>query len=117
MKVYTEVPTPFRFYSSVGFIRTEIEEYERISIGHGYYGILFKNIVADLWHMAQEDCGALIGSDKSKAKLIKSVKQDVKGGSPKLMKQQIKMGKSQMIKADFMERTLWFRKFRKSKSK
>jgi len=115
MKVYTEIPTPFRLGTTVGYIKTDIEEYERIGIGHGYYGILFKNVVADLWHMAQEDCGALIGSDKSKAKLINSVKKDVSGGNTKLMKEQIKMGKSQMLKANFMEKNLWLRKFRKSK--
>ena len=65
--------------------------------------------------MAQEDCGALIGSDKSKAKLINSVKKNVKVGNTKLMKEQIKMGKTQMLKADSMEREDWFRKFRKSK--
>jgi len=115
MEVYTKVPTPFSFGGKYAFIKTKIDEYERINIGNGYFGILFKNPKRNLWHMVQEDCGALIGSDKSKAKLVKSVLDDVKNGSPKLMKQQIEMGKKQMSQAHSLKRNEWFKKFTKSK--
>lgn len=115
MEVYTKFPTPFSFGGKYAFIKTEIEEYERIDIGRGYYGILFKNSHTKEWHMAQEDCGALIGSNISKAKLVKSVKDDVGNGDGKLMKQQIEMGKKQMSQAHSFEREAWFKKFRKPK--
>jgi hypothetical protein len=115
MEVYTKVPTPFSFGGTHVFIKTEIEEYERIDIGRGYYGILFKNNHTKEWHMTQEDCGALIGSNISKAKLIKRIKDDVGNGDGKLMKQQIEMGKKQMSQAHSFEREAWFKKFRKPK--
>lgn len=113
-EVYTEIPTPFRVAGpSYSPLKTEIEEYERIDIGGGYYGILFHNKSVNLWHMAQEDCGALIGSDKSRAKLIKSIKKDVSIGDPEVMKNQIEMGKKQMRKADSVNPETWFNRFRK----
>ena len=114
-EVYTSMPTPFRLGGSEGYIKTTIEEYERVHIGSGYFGILFQNPYNKAWHMALEDCGALIGSDKSRAKLIKRVKNDVSGGDINLMKAQIIMGKNQMNQADFLKRDEWFGKFRKEK--
>jgi len=115
MEVYTKMSTPFSFGGKYAYIKTAIEEYERIDIGYGYYGILFKNHHTKEWYMAQEDCGALIGSDKSKSKLVKSVKDDVGNGNTKLMEQQIEMGKKQMSQADYYEPEQWFKKFRKPK--
>lgn len=114
-EVYTSMPTPFRLGGSKGYIKTTIEEYERIYIGAGYFGILFYNKTANLWHMALEACGALIGSKKSKTSVIKMVKGDVAGGNPELFEQQIKMGKRQMSQAKFMERDEWFSHFAKAK--
>ena len=112
IEVYTEIPTPFRIAGpSYSPIKTEIEEYERVDIGTGYYGILFHNDSANLWHMAQEDCGALIGTDKSRAKLIKSIRKDVSGGDPRTMKLQIEMGKKQMKIADPVDPETWFNRF------
>ena len=115
MEVYTKIHTPFRLGANYAYIKTEIEEYERINIGQGYFGILFKNPSRQLWHMAQEDCGALIGSNKSKTKLVKSVLDDVKNGSPQLMKEQIELGKKQISQADSLDRDDWFKRFSKSK--
>jgi hypothetical protein len=113
-EVYTEIPTPFRVAGpSYSPLKTEIEEYERIDIGAGYYGILFHNDHVNLWHMAQEDCGALIGTSESRAKLIKSIKKDVSGGDSRTMKLQIEMGKKQMAKADYVSPEAWFNRFRK----
>jgi hypothetical protein len=114
-EVYTSMPTPFRLGASESYIKTTIEEFERIDIGFGYYGILFQNPYNKAWHMGLEVCGSLIGSDKSRAKLIKRVRHDVSSGNPKIFEQQIEMGKRQMNKADFLERDEWFQKFRKEK--
>ena len=115
MEVYTLKPEPFLFGGTHVFIKTTIEEYERVDIGSGYFGILFHNKNVNLWHMAQEDCGALIGTKKSKAALLKTVRGDVASGTPEIFEQQIKMGKSQMKQAHFMEPDEWFSKFRKEK--
>ena len=114
-EVYTSMPTPFRLGTSESYIKTTIEEFERIKIGSGYFGILFQNPYNKAWHMGLEACGALIGSDKSKAKLIKRVRSDVSSGDPKIFEQQIEMGKKQMNQADFLEKDEWFQKFRKEK--
>ena len=106
MEVYTKVPTPFSFGGKYAYIKTDIQEYERVDIGQGYYGIVFRNNHVKLWHIAQEDCGALIGSDISKAKLIKRVKADVGNGDIKTMK---------LSQAHSFEREEWFKKFRKPK--
>jgi hypothetical protein len=116
IEVYTEIPTPFRIAGpSHSPIKTEIEEYERVHIGNGYYGILFHNDSANLWHMAQEDCGALIGTDHSKMKLVRRVRGDVSGGNAEVMKEQIKMGKKQLKQADYISPEGWFNRFRKEK--
>ena len=111
IEVYTLLPTPFGFGRKYAYIKTEIEEFERIDIGAGYYGILFKNEPKNLWHMAQEDCGALIGTNKSRAALIKQVKGDVASGTPEIFEEQIKQGKDQMSQAMFLERDEWFSYF------
>jgi hypothetical protein len=110
-EVYTKMPTPFAFGGTHVFIKTDIEEYQRIDIGASYFGILFQNPITKSWHIALEDCGALIGTQKSRTKLISTVKKDVSTGTPKIFEQQIVMGKKQMSQAKFMERDEWFSKF------
>jgi hypothetical protein len=113
--VYTIIPAPFRMGGTLeDYIYTTIEEYERVDIGSGYFGILFQNPHTNAWHMAIEDCGALIGTLKSRAKLIKQVKSDVASGTPEILEQQLKMGKRQMNQAEFMDRIEWFSRFRKT---
>lgn len=111
MQVYTVMPTAWALGGTKVNIKTTIDEYERISIGKGYYGILFKNPIKNLWHLALENCGALIGTHKSRAILIKGVKKDVKGGDETLMAQQIKQGISDLKHAKVMVWDEWFRKF------
>jgi hypothetical protein len=65
--------------------------------------------------MAQEDCGALIGTDHSKMKLVRKVRGDVSGGNAEVMKEQIKMGKKQLKQADYISPEGWFNRFRKEK--
>jgi hypothetical protein len=93
-------------------MKTTVEEFERIAIGHGYYGLLVKNPVKNLWHMVQEDCGCLIGTDKSRANLIKMVKKDVATGDKKVMKEQIKQGLYLIARATRVEPKEFFSKFK-----
>lgn len=113
--VYTSIPTPFSFGGIRAFVSTRIREYERIDIGRGYFAILFKNKYANLWHIALESCGALIGSNKSKAKLIASVKKDTETGDKKVMEQQIRTALEQRDRAMYLEPDQWFQKFSKTK--
>jgi len=116
IEVYTLVSTPFRIAGPPHSpLKTEIEEYERVHIGNGYFGILFHNDSANMWHMAQEDCGALIGSDKSKMKLVRKVRADVSGGNAEVMKEQIETGKKQLKQADYTSPESWFDRFSKEK--
>ncbi len=115
VKVYTSVPTPFRFGASEGYISTEIQEYERMAIGFNYYGILFLNPHTNAWHMVLEDCGALIGTDASRSKLINRIKDDVSTGDPEVMQRQVEMGKKQMERSEFLQPEDWFSKFKKER--
>lgn len=108
----TIMPTPFSFGGTHRYIKTSIEEFERIDIGLGYFGILFKNPVSKQWHLCLENCGALIGTDKSRANLIKRIKNDVETGDDKIMKTQITMAKKELEKALILEPAEWFGKFR-----
>jgi len=115
-EIYTIIPEPFRLGGSLkGYIKTTIDEYQRIDIGQGYFGILFENKDKKLWHIALEDCGALIGTLSSKAALIKQTRGDVASGTKEIFESQIEMGKRQMKQANFIEREEWLSKFRKEK--
>jgi len=113
MEVYTVMTTPFALGGKTCLIKTDIQEYERTDIGKGYFGIVFKNPNTKGWHLALECCGALIGSDKSKANLIRKIKEDINTGDDKLMKQQIEMAKRDIKGALLFSNEEWFRKFRK----
>jgi hypothetical protein len=112
MEVYTRMSTPFAMCGTHIFIKTDIQKYEKIDLGKNYFGILFKNSNSKLWHMALENCGALIGSDKSKTKLVKRTKDDVSSGDPKIMESQIEVGRQQLKQAKILETKEWFKKFR-----
>lgn len=113
MEVYTYRSNPFRIAGrQYDTIKTEIEEYRRISIGKGYFGILFKNTEKNLWHIAIEDCGAIIWTDKNKEDGIKKVKDDVETGDPQIMKTQIKKGKDEIQGAILLSNADFFRKFK-----
>lgn len=110
-EVYTIMSTPFAFGGTHVFIKAKIKEYERIDIGQKYFGVVFKNPHTKNWHLALECCGALIGTDKSKSKLIKDVKKDIETGDKSLMKAQITMAKNQIKQAQLLETSQWFEKF------
>lgn len=112
IEVYTYMPTPFSFGGQGIYISTEINEYERVDIGKGYFGILFKNPDKKIWHIALEGCGALIGTMDSKKKLLERTKKDVETGDEKTMKQQMEMGTKQMAQARSISNEEWFSKFK-----
>ena len=113
MEVYTVMSTPFAFGGLNCEVKTDIQEYERVDLGKGYFGIVFKNPNTKQYHLALECCGALIGSDKSKATLIKRVKNDVETGDDKIMKTQINQAKIDLKGAKLLENEEWFNKFGK----
>lgn len=113
MEVYTFVSNPFRMGGPQhDVVKTKVEEYERIKIGKGYFGIVFKNSVKLLWHVALEDCGALIMTDNTRQGAVNKVKLDVENGCEKVMEDQIKKGKRDLAKALLIPFDDWCEKFK-----
>lgn len=113
MEVYTFSSNPFRMGGPQhDIIKTKVEEYSRVHIGRGYYAIIFKNEIRNLWHFVLENCGALIFTDKNKDNGLKTVRQDVETGDPKLMEQQIKQGKSDCASATLIDFDDFCRRFK-----
>lgn len=90
------------------FVATNVEQYTRVDIGRGYYALVFQNPVHKQWHVALEDCGALIQHAGTKRKAIERVKKDVETGDPELMKKQIAKGKTDLKNADLLEPAEFF---------
>ena len=93
------------------YIATTIEEYERVDIGAGYFAYIFKNPQKNIWHIAQADCGALIGADSTKSRLLKKTRKDVEGGDLKEMNAQIKQGKKDCERAEVIDSEKFFSYF------
>jgi hypothetical protein len=111
MEIFTYSSNPFKIGGPQrDVISTIIEKFERIDLGKGYFGILIKNPVLPLFHMAEERSGALVGTLKSRAGLIKRIKNDIKAGEKEVMEEQVKIAmreKSQAIELssrDFFSR-------------
>jgi hypothetical protein len=98
-------------------IKTNVENYERVELGKGYFGVVVKNPVKEAFHLAEETSGALIGSDVRKMNLIKKVKKDVSTGDPEVMKIQIKQGKHEREIAISLESPEFFRRFKHFKDR
>lgn len=113
MHVYTLASNPFRFGATHDLVKADIDEYERVHIGKGYYAIVFYNPVRSIYHIALEDGGALIGTDMDKVILINRIKREVAEGDEEVMVQQVQMAKEQLAKAELIERDRWFQKFKK----
>lgn len=111
MEVYTYCANPWKFGGTSDIIKTNIEEYERVNIGKDYFGILYKNPVKNLWHISIEQ-GAIIGTSKNRAGLLRKVRRDVKTGDEKIMKQQIEKSISECEQAIEMEPIDFFDLFR-----
>ncbi len=112
MEIYTYKSTPFVLGKSHSPIKTVVEEYERINIGKGYYGILVKNEMISLYHMVLENCGAIIGTDSNRRALIASIKKDVATGDEIMMKQQIETGLVEIRDAELLSSKEFFLLFR-----
>jgi hypothetical protein len=111
VRIWTLVYNPFNFGPVNTPTATEIDEYERIAIGKGYYGLLVYNRIKNLWHLAEEISGAIIGTNKSKTRLVNRVKIDVKSGDIELMKQQVTEGKDTGKYAKTVSQEEFFKKF------
>lgn len=112
IELYTISYTPFALGGNLQRpIKTIVNEYERVAIGLGYYVLVVKNTQKKLYHAVLEDCGAVIGTDTSKMKLVKAIKQDVAGSDPEIMKEQIENGKVDCQNAKFLPPDQFFAKF------
>lgn len=112
IEIYTYRSNPFGFGKSYDIMKTKVCEYERISIGKGYFGLIVKNPCKELWHMVEENCGAIIGTNGDRGKLIKQVKDDVEAGDEFTMKEQIIKGKAECARAQPLENKAFFSAFR-----
>lgn len=114
MEIYTYSSNPFRVGGrQYDIIKTNVEEYERINIGRDYFAIVVKNHLKDLYHVALENCGAIIWTDSDKENAIKTVKHDVETGDEEIMKKQIKQGLFEREKGILLENNEFFRRFKK----
>jgi len=117
VKVYTWKPEFMLFGAKGQFVATSINEYERVDIGCGYFGLVFQNPHTSRWHVALEGCGALVQSAKTKKGVISKVRKDVETGDPKLMKKQMAQGRKDRAKAWIMTPNDFFAGFRKEETK
>jgi len=112
-EIYTFQSTPFALGGIQRSIKTTVEEFEVVKIG--IYTCLFvKNTQKNLWHCAEADCGAIIGTNKSKTKLLKQVRGGIESGDPEIMKKQVEQGKIDCSNASMMEQDIFFSHFRES---
>ncbi len=113
MEVFTRVFNFFKFGGIYDLVKTEIDEYERIRLGKGIYGILFYNPIKGIWHLAEEQSGALVGTHQDKGVLISQVRIDVDIGDEKIMQRQIEEGKRQLSQAKLVTNKDFFEKFQR----
>lgn len=111
MEIYTIMNTPFALGGTSKPIKTEIEEYERVYLGKGYYGILVKNPKKKLFHIALES-GAIIGTLSNRQKLIDRTKEDVASGDENIMAQQVEQSINQCKQAVLLSQEEFFSKFK-----
>lgn len=111
MEIYTIMSTPFALGGTSRLIKTKVQEYERVYIGKGYYGIIVKNPNKDLFHLALET-GAIVGTLSNRKKLIKKVKEDVGSGDENIMAQQVEQSISQCRQAVLLSQEEFFSKFK-----
>lgn len=111
-EIYTVMPTPFAIARLSTNVKTEVEEYEVIKLSSKYSGILIKNTVRNIWHLAEKSSGAIVGTHESKAKLIKQVKKDIRKGSEDVMAKQVEQGKIDCERASFMSNCKFFATFK-----
>lgn len=113
MEIYTFSSNPFRMGGpQFDIIKTNVEEYERINIGKGYFALIVKNPLKNLWHFVLENCGAIIWTDNNKEGGIKKVKSDVETGDEKIMEEQIKKGLNDRSHAILLETDDFFKRFK-----
>lgn len=113
MKIYTYCNNPFRMGGpQYDVIATEIQEYERVDLGKGFFGVVVKNSVKKMWHIADEVSGALVGTDKSRKALIKKTIADVECADVETMRGQQEHFKDVGKKAIVFNNEDFFKRFR-----
>jgi hypothetical protein len=112
MEIFTLSSNPFKFGGTHDIIKTTVEEYERVNLGAGFYGILVKNTVKDLYHLAEERSGALVGAGPSKEDLIGRVKSDILNGDRTFMLKQVEDNMGMLAQAESLPNDEFFRRFK-----
>lgn len=113
MKIYTHKYEPFMMGGNLRRpIATEIEDYEKVNLGKGYFGILIKNPEQEKWHMCLEGCGAMIGTDDDKQTLVTNIITDMATGDEEVMKEQFAKALNELKNAEVMENERFFRMFK-----
>ena len=103
IRVYTWRTEPFALGGLGRHIAANLEEYERVDIGKGYYGIVFPNRGRDCWHLALENCGALVQSGYDRNQVIALAKADIKLANPKVLRDQISRGRQDQQDAELIK--------------
>ena len=108
---WTYRATPFAFGGTREIIGVALDEYGRVSIGAGYYGLVVQNAPKACWHLFLEKGGALIGTAKSRRGVIKQVKEDVQQGSAETLAEQAGFSKTEAAKARMLKPDEFFNAF------
>ncbi|HIJ10638.1 TPA: hypothetical protein HA278_01145 [Candidatus Woesearchaeota archaeon] len=90
--IWTYFSTPFMIGVTEKLIGTRVSGYEVIPLGKRKVGLLVKNPKKRLWHVAEEVCGGIVGTNSRKNRVIASVMEDVRVASGKVMIEQVKEG-------------------------
>lgn len=117
IEIYTLMTTLFALGGTHIYIKTNVENFERMDIGRGYFGLLVRNTNQKIWHMVEEQSGGIIGTDVSRSRLIEYIKEGVENGDSEVMEQQIVQGKKDCQSAKFMGPDEFFTRFRVSEPK
>lgn len=119
MIIWTNIRNPFLLGVEFLYIGTDIpSECDKILLSKGYYGIIVKNPIRRCYHIAESITGEIIGSAKTRKKVIDRVLLGVEISDSwimMIMKQQVEWVKNQLKNVEIMESNAFFYKFRKFK--
>lgn len=110
MRVYTKKYNPWVLGGpTTCLFATEIDEYEVVDLGRGYFGIAFYNTIRKEWLIAEKKSGGVIGIAETKEAAVATVKEDMKEGTNAVIDKQIKEAKAESKKAHNVSNDEFFR--------
>ena len=113
MEIFTESNQPFRIGApSPHYIKTEIgEEYVPIQLPHDFEGILVRNPIKKLWHVAEVSTGGIIATGPKKKALLAELCESIAETSKETLDQQLLAGAALSKKAEMQDCASFFRLF------